>query len=96
MKEGVSLLQDLAKAKNILFAVTDDLKDMLVRIGFTDLGIEFPRPFGNTIQMKSILVSDPHYILQNLDVILEYYFPHQDENQIGDYYETIYDSSDEY
>lgn len=68
LSEGVEALREILKFDNVIFAVTDDLKDMLLKMGALYSGMVYPMFFRDEIVNKHILATDN----KTLDKISEY------------------------
>lgn len=67
MREGVEMLKELAKYDNILFAVTEDLGPMLIKIGlYGNDDTKIPMFFRNRMVSKQIYTTDKELLVQVL------------------------------
>jgi len=66
LKEGIDLIKELKTYKNVVFVVTDDLKDMLVRLGFKCAPFTVVKNFRGQDVKKFIVVSDYFYTIINM------------------------------
>ena len=71
IRAGVQLINSLVKYDNIIFAVTGDLKNMLVKMGlFTTDSLIIPMIFRDMVVEKSIVFTNPE-IMANILIKLE-------------------------
>lgn len=66
LKEGIDLIKELKNFKNIVFVVTEDLKDMLVRLGFKCAPFTVLKSFRGQDVKKFVVVSDYFYTIINM------------------------------
>jgi hypothetical protein len=66
LKEGIDLIKELKTFENVVFVVTDDLKDMLVRLGFKCAPFTVLKSFRGQDVKKFIVVSDYFYTIINM------------------------------
>lgn len=83
MREGVEMLKELAKYDNIIFAVTDDLGPMLVKLGlYGNDQSRIPMFFRNRMVMKQVYTTDRELLAQ----VLERFTPEQIKGLASDYH----------
>lgn len=66
LKEGIDLIKELKTYENVVFVVTDDLKDMLVRLGFKCASFTVLKSFRGVDVQKFIVVSDYFHTIINV------------------------------
>ena len=66
LKEGIDLIKELKTFENVVFVVTDDLKNMLVRLGFKCAPFTVIKNFRGVDVKKFIVVSDYFYTILNM------------------------------
>jgi len=65
LKEGIDIIKQLRTFENIVFVVTKDLKDMLVKLGFTVMPLTVTKQFRDSTIEKYIVMSNWLFGLRN-------------------------------
>ena len=71
LKEGIDLIKELKTYENIVFVVTEDLKDMLVRLGFKCAPFTVVKNFRGQDVKKFVVVSDYFYTNLNSKISIQ-------------------------
>ena len=65
LKESIDLIKQLRTFENVVFVVTEDLKNMLVKLGFTVMPVKIMKNFRDVEIEKFIVMSNWLYGIKN-------------------------------
>jgi hypothetical protein len=92
IREGVEIIKELIKYDNIIFAVTDDLKGMLDKLGaYSNEKLVIPMIFREMLVTKHVVLTNPYIMAQILNGL-----KNNEYKSISDFENITYDELNEY